>query len=167
VAVAVEIDERRAHAGADVLDARLHCHVAKAAPPARKRDVVVEVLTPEVVRDQEVGPAVVVVVAPGGGEAEAIVVLVEPRLCGHFHEAAVAVVAEQHVGRPVARVVIGSRRARLVLARADEVRVRAEVDVEEAVVVEVRDRYRGRHAAQRPACAEGARDLREVALAVV
>ena len=57
--------------GRDVLERHL-----AVAPP----EVAVEVLGPEVVGDEQVGPAVAVVVGPGGGEVVAVVAGLEPRL---------------------------------------------------------------------------------------
>ena len=167
VAVVVVVHERRAHARAVVLDARPRGHVTEADLAVDEAVVVVEVLAPEVVRHQQVGPAVLVVVGPGGGEAEAVVVLIQPHLLGHVHEAAVAVVAEQDLGRAVVGVVVRRGRSGLVLADADEVAVGAQVQVDEAVAVVVRHRRRGQRSLQRLLELERVRVAGEVALAVV
>ena len=82
-AVVVVVEERRAHPGAVVQrrrpDAATSSNVTlPSAPP----EVAVEVLGAEVVRDEQVGPAVAVVVGPGGGEVIAVVAGVEARLLG-------------------------------------------------------------------------------------
>ena len=97
----------------------------------------------------------------------AIVADVEADLRGHVDEPAPAVVAEQHARRAVARVVIGHGRAGLVLAGTEEVRVDAEIEVEEAVAVEVGHRDAREHALQRRREREGVVDHRELPAAVV
>ena len=79
----------------------------------------------------------------------------------------VPVVSEEHAGRPVACVVIGHRRAGLVLAGAEEVRVDTQVRVEEAIAVEVGHRDAGQHALQRRGEREGLVDDREAPAPVV
>ena len=88
----------------------------------------------------------------------AVVARVEARLLRGLDEAPVAVVAEEHAGRAVAGVVVRRRRARLVLARAEEVRVDAQVEIEEAVAVVVGHRDRGQHALERLPEAKRVRD---------
>ena len=104
-AVAVEVEPEDAHAGRVVLDAGPGGDVLEAHLPVPQPQVVVQVLSPEVVGDDQVGPAVPVVVAPGGREAEAVVARVQAHLVGHLDEPPVAVVAEEDVGRAVERVV--------------------------------------------------------------
>ena len=166
-AVVVVVEERGAHAGAVIEDARgrgdvLEFHLAIATP-----EVVIQVLGPEVVRDQQIRPAVAVVVGPGRREVIAIVAGVETGLLRRVDESAVAVVAEEHARRSVARVVVRRRRAGLVLAGAEEIRVDAQIEIEKAVPVVVRHRDRRQHALERPREPEGVRDQREVPLAVV
>ena len=127
----------------------------------------VQILRPEVVRDQEIGPAVAVVVAPGGGEVIAIVSGVESGRVRRVHETAVAVVAKQDPGRSVPRVVVRRRRAGLVLAGPEEIGIDAQIQVDVAVAVVVRRGHRRQHALRRPAELEGVRGTREAALAVV
>ena len=129
--------------------------------------MVVQILAPEVVRDEQVGPAVLVVIGPRRREAEAVIALVQAHVGGRLDEAAVAVVAEEHARGAVARVVVGRGRAGLVLAHPDEVPVRAQVEVEEAVLVIVGERTRGESSLQAVLEPEGGRVAREAALAVV
>ena len=156
VAVVVVVEERRAHAGAVVEDAGLRRDVLEADRAAARAEVVKEVLDAEVVGDEQIGPAVLVVVGPRRGEVVAIVGGVEAGGLGRVDEAAVPVVVEQHAGRAVACVVIGHRRAGLLLAGAEEVGVDAEIDVEEAVAIVVGHRQAGEDALQRRVEAEGA-----------
>ncbi len=167
VPVVVEVHEGGAHARAVVLDAGLGGHVLEVDLTVDPSLVVVEVLPAEVVRDQEVGPPVLVVIAPGGREAEPVVVLVEADRVRHVHEPPVAVVVKEHVRGAIERIVVRRRRAGLVLAHADVVAVGAEVDVQESVAVVVGHRRRGQRALQGPLELEGVRITREVALAVV
>ena len=140
--VAVVVEPSRAHARADVLHALLFGDVPKASVR-----VLVEIIPAKVVGDVELGPAVLVVVAPCGGKAVAVIVLAESRLRRDVDEGAAPValqlVAEQEVRRPVLRVVIGSGIAVLILAL--EVQIRAQVQVQLAVPIIVG----GGHACER------------------
>ena len=166
-AVVVVVHEGRAHAGTLVLDPGRRAHLLEADAPAPPSEVVVEVLLPEVVRDQQVGPAVAVVVAPGGGEVVPVVARLQPRLPRGLHEVAVPVVVEEHARGAVARVVVGHGRARLALADPVVERVDAEVEVEEAVAVVVGHRHRHGRAAQPLRELERVGHAREAAGAVV
>ena len=166
-AVVVVVEERRAHAGTVVEDAGLRRDVLEADRAAARAEVAIQVLDAEVVGDEQVGPAVLVVVGPRRGEVVAIVAGVEPGGLGGVDEAALAVVVEQHARRAVARVVVRHRRAGLLLAGAEEVGIDAEIDVEEAVAIVVGHRQAGEDALQRRVEAERAGDRREAALAVV
>ena len=166
-AVVVVVEEGRAHAGAVVEDARARRDVLERHGAVPAPEVAIEVLGAEVVGDEQVGPAVLVVVGPRGREMVAVVARVEAHLRGDVDESPAAVVAEEHARRSVARVVVRRRRAGLVLAGAEEVRVDAEVQVEEAVAVVVGHRHRRQHALQRPREREGVGRRREAPLAVV
>ncbi len=135
VPVVVVVDKGGAHAGAVVLDAGALGDVLEAHLAVDDTEIAVEILAPEVVSDEQVGPAVLVEVAPRRGEAEAVVVLVQADGVGDLDEVPVPVVVEQHIGGPVLCVVVGRRRAGLVLAGADQERVGAEVEVHEAVAI--------------------------------
>ncbi len=165
--VVVVVHEGRAHARAVVLHSRLGGHVTEAHPSVDQPLVVVEVLPAEVIGHQEIGPAVLVVVRPGGGEAEPVVVLVEPHLLRDVHEPPVPVVPEEDLWRAVVRVVVGGRGARLVLAHPDEVAVGAQVQVQEPVAVVVRHGRGGERALQRPPELEGVGIASEAPVAVV
>jgi hypothetical protein len=166
-AVAVVVEPEDAHAGRVVLDAGPGRDVLEAHLAVPQTHVVVEVLPPEVVGDDQVGPPVAVVVAPGGGEAEAVVARFQPRLVGHVDEPSVAVVAEEHVGRAVRRVVVGRGRARLPLADTVVEGVHAQVQVEEPVAVVVADRHPHGRTLQGAGEPEGVRVPREAAGPVV
>ena len=70
--------------------------------------VFVQVLAPEVIGDVEVGPAVAVVVAPGGRKTVAVVVFVEAHGGGDIFEESLAggcePVVKQEIRRAVARI---------------------------------------------------------------
>src|SRR5207253_11316499 len=93
----------------------------------------------EFVGDVEVGPAVAVVVGPGGGHAPARVA--DAYVPGHVGEGAVTVVAIERAGHAVGGRVVGPRRGRLLVAHAHD------IEVEEPVAVVVGDR---RHAPPAP-----------------
>ena len=148
-AVVVVVEEGRAHAGAVVEHAGLGGDVLEADRAAARAQVAIEVLDAEVVGDEQVGPAVLVVVGPRRGEVIAVVAGVEAGRRGRVDEAALAVVAEQDARRAVAGVVVRHRRAGFLLAGAEEVGVDAEIDVEEAVAIVVGHRQAGEQALQR------------------
>ena len=152
--VVVVVEEGRAHSGAVVEHAGVGCHILERhlARPASPRAV--KVLGAEVVRHQQVGPAVAVVVGPRGREVIPVVARVEPGLLRDFDEVPVPIVPEEDAGRTVAGVVVRHRRSRLVLARAVEVRVDAQVEIEKAVAVVVGHRDRRQHSLERPLEAE-------------
>ena len=166
-AVVVVVEEGGAHASAVVEHAGLFGDVLEADRAAARAQVAIQVLDAEVVGDEQVRPAVLVVVGPRRGEVIAVVAGVEPGRLGGVDEAALAVVAEQDARRAVAGVVVRHRRAGLFLAGAEEVGVDAEIDVEEAVAIVVGHRQAGEQALQRLVEGERAGDRRERALAVV
>ena len=139
VAVAVDVAPGDPHAGAAVDDAGRGRPLAEGAVAL----VVVEGVLPELVGDVEVGPAVVVVVGPGGGHAPARVA--DACVPGDVGEGAVAVVAVERAGDAVGGRVVGPRRGRLLVAHAHD------VEVEEAVAVVVGDRRHARPAPGRDA----------------
>ncbi len=167
--VVVVVEEGGAHAGGMVEHACPLGLVGEAhdAGAVLSPEVAIQVVGAEVVGDQQVGPAIAVVVGPGRGEVIAVVALAEAGLPRDVDEPAGAVVAKQVSGRTVARIVVRHGCAGLVFPRPEEVRVDAQVHVEEAVAIEVGHRDAGEHALQRLREAEGAIDLREAPCAVV
>ena len=100
--------------------------------------VAVEIVAAEVIGDVDVGMArrrVAGGVAPGAGEAIAVIFGVEAGGFGAIGEDAVAFVVQQEVGRPVARVVV--RHRVVILVEAEVIAVEAEVDVQTAITVVV------------------------------
>src|SRR5579872_119812 len=95
--------------------------------------VAVEIFASEVVDHVEVGPAVVVEVAPSAAETVTRVVFVEARRGGHIAEGSVAIVAHHEIGRAVLGIVIGRRI--FVLAGALIVRVEREIDIQPSIAV--------------------------------
>lgn len=91
------------HPGADVFDASLRRHIGKGGVAV----VLIEVVAPEVIGHIEVRIAIVIVVTPGAGKAEAVVVLVEPGGLGDVGEGAITIVAVKVVGGTVLGVVVG------------------------------------------------------------
>src|SRR5262249_30204693 len=96
------------HAGAEVLRAGFRGNVAKRAVTL----VMVEILAAEIVGHVEIGPPVVIVVAPRGGETVTVVVFVEARAFGDVRETQIAAIAEQVIGWTVGGIVV--RRGRVV-----------------------------------------------------
>src|SRR5207247_5151085 len=131
VPIVVVVEPADAHAGAEIFNPGFPGNVGESAVTV----VAIEVFPSKIVGHVEVGPAVVVVVCPSAGKAEAIVVLVETRLGGHVGEGAVAVVVEQEIRRAVLGVVI--RRRISVAVESAVIAVKAKVDVEPAVAVVV------------------------------
>ena len=72
-AVVVVVEEGRAHAGAVIEDTGACRDVLEADHATLRAEVAVQVLGAEVVGDEQVGPAVVVVVGPRGSEVVAVV----------------------------------------------------------------------------------------------
>ena len=165
--VVVVVEEGRAHPGAVIEDARRSGDVLEHDPAIPEPEITVEILGPEVVRDQKVRPAVAVVVGPGGREVIAIVAGVETGPRRHIDEPPVAVVAKENARRAIARVVVRCWRSRLVFSGAEEIRVDADVQIEEAVAVVVRHRDRRQHPLQRPGELKCVGNAREVSLAIV
>ena len=163
--VVVVVEPRHAHARLVVAHPRLRRHVGERDLPVPPAIAVVEVLPAVVVGHDQVGPAVTIVIGPRGLEAVAVVVLVEARGLGHVREAPVSVVPEESVGGAVFRVVIGHGEPIPPLGL--EIGVGGEVDVQEAVPVEVGDRGPGESGVRAVLQAEGSRLLREAAFAVV
>jgi hypothetical protein len=104
----------------------------------------IEIAASKVVGDEKIGPAVAIEIAPGGREAEPVVVLVhagfgrdifEPqgRPVGDYTRR--RAVAEEKIRRPVARILIG--RGILILVLALEVDIAAEIEIQAAIAVEV------------------------------
>src|SRR5580704_5206441 len=108
LAVAVVVEPRCAHAIPHILDARLGGNVAKLAA-----FVLVQILSPEVIRDEQIGPAIAIIVTPRGREAEAIVILVQPYRLSNIEKPAAPIgrelVVKEEIGRPVPCIVIGNR----------------------------------------------------------
>jgi hypothetical protein len=136
-AVAVDVAPRDAHARADVERAELAADVAEASTV-----VAIEVLLAEVVGDVEV-------LVPSSSKSSHAAARLKRTLRSSMpvrrsrRPASVAVVAQEHVGLAVLRVLIGHRRAVLLVGR----HVRAHVQVEVAVRVVVRCRERRRQRA--------------------
>ena len=165
--VVVVVEKRGAHPRAVIEQPRrcsdvLERHRAVAAP-----EVPVQVLGAEVVRHQQIGPAVAVVIGPGRREMIVVVAGVEPASAVTSTKRPWPSLRKSTLGRAVARVVVRRRRAGLVLAGAEEIGVHAQVQIEKAVTVVVRHRDRRQHALKRLREAEGIGDGREAALAVV
>ena len=103
---------------------------------SRKRPFViaVQVLTAEVVGDEQVGPAVAIVVAPGGREGETVVVVIHSRGSGDVIEVPrllIEPVPKEKIRRPVPGIVV--RRRVAVLRFALEIEIGAQVQVQAAV----------------------------------
>src|SRR5207237_7954296 len=125
------------------------------------------VLAAEVVRDEKTGPAVLIVIAPHRRKTEAIVILVETDLIGDLYEPAVAVISKEHVGRSVQRIMVRRWRTGFVLAHADVIAVRAQIQIQEAVTVVVGHRRRRQRSLQRLLEMEGVGIASEAPLAVI
>lgn len=139
-AVAVKVAPVGGHAGGGVFDAKLGGDVDEEGELAGGLGtaILVEAVSAEVVGDVEVEVAVLVVVFPGGGEGEAGVVLVEAGLGGDVFEGPVALVLPEDIGAAVVGVVEGDGFAEGSGASFGVGGiVAADVDIEEAVLIEV------------------------------
>ena len=165
--VVVVVDERRAHTCPVVEHAGRRRDVLEHDAAVAFAEIAIEVFRPEVVGDQQVLPAVAVVVGPGRREVIAVVAGVEARVARRVDEAAATVVTKEHARRTVARVVIGRGRARLVLAGAEEIGIDAEIEVEEPVAIVVGHRDRRQHTLERLVEAKGVGNDSKSSFAVV
>src|SRR5207244_7574177 len=110
VPVVVKIKPAHPHASANVF----YTSVARDRGEGAVTIVAIEIVSPEIVGNVEVRPAISVVVAPGTGEAVAIVVDVQPGGLRFVPEFCIPFVAEQEVRRSVARIKIGRSEERSV-----------------------------------------------------
>ena len=62
--------------------------------------VLIQVVPAEIVRDVQFGPAIRIVIAPGRGEAVAVVVLVDPAFPCHIGEPTLPVLRNRKFGGP-------------------------------------------------------------------
>src|SRR5262249_39724871 len=153
----VIVEPGGAHAGANVLHSGFGGGVAEFST-----FVLVEILAAEIIGDIQAGPAASVVVAPGGGEAVAVVILIDPAGLGDVLEISRAIrlqaVPEREVGRAILRIVIRHRVA--ILGLALEIDVRADVKIYPSVAIIVGGRHAREGALRRTAELEGARPHR-------
>src|SRR6185312_1453855 len=95
--------------------------------------VTIEILPAEIVSNVEVGPSIVVVIAPSAGKREAIVVLVHAGRFGNVFKSSVSAIAEQKIRRPVLRIVIGLWMR--ILTQPLVVSVETKVNIQQSVAV--------------------------------
>ena len=141
-AVAVGIEERRAHSRAHIFHARLRRLIAKMSGA-----VAIKVIPTEIVRDVEIGPAIAVHIAPGGRETEPVVVLAHPRRFRDVFEPATVFrqpIVKEVIRRAIAGVEI--RRRILILIFALHIHIRAQVEVDAAIAVVIRRCHAREHA---------------------
>ena len=99
--VIVGIEPCDAHARPDILDAgfrRLIPEVHVVIDPAA---IAVQVVPPEVVRDVQVEPAVLIGIAPSAGKAESMVVLVHSQRRGDFQKPPPTLMRKRTFGGPL------------------------------------------------------------------
>src|SRR5205085_2262089 len=133
VSVIVEIQPAGAHAGADVIDTRFRRDGRKGSIAI----VSVQIVAAEVIHDVQIRPAITVVVVPAAGKTVTIIFDVQPGSLSTVTKAAIAFVVEEEVWRTVARVKI--RNGITILVESYVIRVQAEVDVQAAVAVIIRN----------------------------
>src|SRR6185312_1246045 len=133
-AIVVVIEPGCAHTRTDVLDSGACGEITEVAVA-----VDVKILSSEIIGDEEIGPAVIIEIAPGGRETEPVVVFVHAGFGSAVIERAAAVrleiVAKQKIRRPVLRVLVG--RGVGVLGFALKIDVAAEIKVQLAVAIEI------------------------------
>src|SRR5437660_11142441 len=132
-AVIIDIEPRRAHAGAYILHAGVGGDCSKGAVAVTP----VEIVASEIIRHIQIGTAISVQIAPRASKTVTVVFHVETRRFGAVGKRAVAFVVKQKVWRPVARVEIGSRI--VVLIKAEIVAVETEVNIKSAIAIVVGD----------------------------
>src|SRR6185437_7129454 len=132
-AFVVEIDPAATHASTHALDARLRGDVFERTVAV----VAIKLRTSEVIGDEQIREAIASRVSPCARKTIPIVIHVESGSLGSFDECTVSLIAEEVIGGPVTRVVVGDRI--VILFQSQVIHVEAEVNVEASVVVEVRD----------------------------
>ncbi len=142
-AVAIVIKPRSTHPWTNVFYASLARKVPKLASA-----VLIQILAPEIIRHVQIGPTVVVIVAPGRRETKPVVVLHHAGRCGAIAKNSAAVlpqlIAKEKVRRTVPRVMI--RRSVRILRLALKVNVTAEIQVQLAVPIEISSGHPGKPA---------------------
>ena len=105
--------------------------------------VPIEIISPIVVGDIEVGIAVVVVVLPSGGEGLAVIILIQAQGNRGIGETPVAIISEKNIATAVIGIVIGDGTTELSgvalrIAGIDAAsRIAGGVDVEVAIEIEI------------------------------
>ena len=163
MAVRIVIQPGGAHAGPEIHHARFFGHI-----PEVTAVIAIQILAPEIISDIQIRPAIAVVVAPGSRKAEPVIVVVHPaggRYVFKVRRVVIQVIAEQKVGRPVARVVIWDRITILCFVLEEE--VTAKIQVQATVPVVVRRGYAGEPSLRRRGEAECVRNLCKPAFAIV
>src|SRR4029079_2006475 len=161
VSIVIEIEPRRAHAGARVLNSRFirdGCEGSVAV-------VAIKVASPKVVGHVKIERPVRVEIAPGAGETVAIVFYIQSCSVSSIAEAGVAFVVQQKVCRSVARVKI--RNWIVILVQAYVIAVEAEVNVETPVAIVVCDGSVGKSSLRRSRKLEGIGLKREFSISLV
>ena len=100
--VVVVVETADTHPRPDVFDSGLQSHIREGSVAI----VVIEILPPEIVYHEKIGPAIAVIVGPSAGETESRVVLSQAGLPRHIAEGTVAVVAHHEVRWTVFGVVV-------------------------------------------------------------
>src|SRR5579862_380447 len=122
-------------------------------------NVLVKILTPEIVGHVQVRPAITVVVAPGRGKAVAVIVLVETGARRDVLKGTAAIggepIVEQEIRRAVLRVVVRLRIAKLILDL--KVDIRTEIQIQAAIAIIVRGGHAGESSLGRRRKSEGVR----------
>ena len=125
----------------------------------------VKVLPSEIVHHVEIGPAILVVVAPTTAETVSRVVLGKAGLRRHVAKGAIALIAHQEIRRAVVRIVI--RSWKFVLPSSLIVGVQTEVDIEPAVAIIIGDGRAGKCALRWSGELKSIFPLSELSLAII
>src|SRR4029077_5544070 len=161
IPVVIEIEPGGAHTGPGVLDSRSRRDSGEGSVAV----VAIEVTASKVVGHAEVRRSVSIEIAPGASETVAIVLNIQPRSLSSIGEVGVAVVVQQKVRRPVARVKVGD--GIVILVQTHVIAVETEINVETPVAIVIGDSGVGESSLRRSCKLERIGLKREVSTSLV
>ena len=132
-AIVVEVIPADTHACANVFYSSLGSNIGKGSIPI----VAIKILSTEVIHHVEVGPAIMVVIAPAATKTVARIVLIQSGFRGHVTERSISIVAHNEVRRTVLGIMIGHWI--LVLIGALVIAVKTKINVQPSVAVIICD----------------------------
>src|SRR5262249_28876937 len=133
--IAIEITPSGTHPGPNILDTCLSSDIGEGAVAV----VAIKILSPEIVSNEQVWPAVVVIVAPGAGKAVTIIVLIEASLLGDVLKSTISAIAVPDIWRPVPSIVVRTR----YLSGCYRPAIGADVQVQETIMIIIGQGCRG------------------------